>query len=143
MESTFVLDTDTVTLLHLGHATVMRHLGHHRRSAEVAVTIVTRGEILRGRIDYLLKANDKETFLKAQRLLATSEFQLEALAVLPLDESALDLFEVYRNTKGIRSIGRADLLIAAIAVAHRATLVTRNRKHFGKKPALALANWVD
>jgi tRNA(fMet)-specific endonuclease VapC len=40
-------------------------------------------------------------------------------------------------------IGRADLLVASIALANRATLVTRNLRHFREVPGLSLENWVD
>ena len=40
-------------------------------------------------------------------------------------------------------MGRADMLVASIALAHRATLVTRNLRHFSKVPDLATVNWVD
>jgi tRNA(fMet)-specific endonuclease VapC len=40
-------------------------------------------------------------------------------------------------------IGRADLLIASIAMAHRATLVTRNVRHFAQIPGLVVVNWID
>lgn len=44
---------------------------------------------------------------------------------------------------GSRGIGRADLLIASIALTQRATLVTRNLRHFRHIPGLSFANWVD
>jgi tRNA(fMet)-specific endonuclease VapC len=43
----------------------------------------------------------------------------------------------------LRNIGCGDLLIASIALANRATLVTRNRKDFRKLPNLGLENWAD
>jgi tRNA(fMet)-specific endonuclease VapC len=43
----------------------------------------------------------------------------------------------------LNKVGRADLLIASIALANRATLVTRNRRHFEKVPGLMVVNWVD
>ncbi|MFQ5595922.1 MAG: hypothetical protein ACE5HA_17400 [Anaerolineae bacterium] len=43
----------------------------------------------------------------------------------------------------MRKISRADLLIASIALAHRATLVTRNVRHFERVPGLIVTNWVD
>jgi len=43
----------------------------------------------------------------------------------------------------LKKVGRADLLIAAIALAHRATLVTRNVRDFQQIPGLILENWTD
>jgi tRNA(fMet)-specific endonuclease VapC len=43
----------------------------------------------------------------------------------------------------LRKIGRADLLIASVTLANRATLVTRNTRHFKQVPGLRVENWVD
>ena len=43
----------------------------------------------------------------------------------------------------MRKAGRADLLIASIALAHQATVVTRNLKDFQRFPNLKLVNWLD
>jgi tRNA(fMet)-specific endonuclease VapC len=48
-----------------------------------------------------------------------------------------------RQIKSSKGIGRADLLIASIALAHRATLVTRNLRHFRQISGLILENWAD
>jgi tRNA(fMet)-specific endonuclease VapC len=138
-----ILDTDIVTLAHVGNPVIARHIEQTRKSEEIAVTIITKVEILRGRFDYLLKAGNKEQFLKAQRLLVQSEAQLDEVPILFLDDAALDVFSTLQQTRGTRSIGRSDLLIAAIALAHNATVATRNMKHFSKVPMLRLANWRD
>ena len=138
-----ILDTDIVTLAHVGNPVIARHIEQTRKSEEIVVTIITKVEILRGRFDYLLKASNKEQFLKAQRLLVLSEAQLDEASVLLLNDAALDIFAMLQQTRGTRSIGRSDLLIAAIALAHDATVATRNMKHFSKVPMLRLANWRD
>jgi tRNA(fMet)-specific endonuclease VapC len=43
----------------------------------------------------------------------------------------------------LRKVSRADLFIASIALAHRATLVTRNLRHFRQISELKVKNWVD
>jgi tRNA(fMet)-specific endonuclease VapC len=48
-----------------------------------------------------------------------------------------------RQQKDFKKMGRADLLIACIALAHDALLVTRNTRDYKKVPGLRLANWVD
>jgi hypothetical protein len=42
-----------------------------------------------------------------------------------------------------RPIGPLDTLIAAQAVARKLTLVSNNRKEFGRVPRLAIENWAD
>jgi tRNA(fMet)-specific endonuclease VapC len=43
----------------------------------------------------------------------------------------------------LRKIGRADLLIACIALANGATFATRNVRDFKLVPGLRVENWVD
>lgn len=110
---------------------------------EIGITLITKIELLRGRYDYVLKAASGSELLKAQQLLAKTEALLDLLLVIPFDESAAVRFDQLRKTKGLRKIGRADLLIASITLARRATLVTRNIRHFQQIPGLTVVNWVD
>jgi tRNA(fMet)-specific endonuclease VapC len=50
-----LLDTDTLTYLHAGHPRVEEHL-RRLDDDEVAITVITRIEVLRGRFDFVLKA---------------------------------------------------------------------------------------
>jgi len=63
--------------------------------------------------------------------------------VLTVDDAAAAAFDELRRHKKLKKIGRGDLLIACIALAHRATLVTRNLKDFRKVPGLVVENWAD
>lgn len=137
-----ILDTDTLTHLHAGHPRVVQHL-HALTDPEIGITLITKIELLRGRYDYILKAASGSELLKAQQLLAKTEALLDLLLVIPFDESAAVRFDQLRKTKGLRKIGRADLLIASITLARRATLVTRNVRHFQQIPGLTVVNWVD
>ena len=65
------------------------------------------------------------------------------MVIIQIDETVAREFERLRKLKGLRKIGRADLLIASIALANNATLVTRNLRHFRQVPGLTLVNWVD
>ncbi len=109
----------------------------------VGTTIITKIELLRGKFDYALKAATSTDLLRAQQLLARTEQLLEQITIVPFDGDAAVQFDRLQKVKSLKKIGRADLLIASIALANRATLVTRNLRHFRKVPGLKLENWVD
>lgn len=138
----YLLDTDTLTHLHAGNANVINRL-NSLEDAEIAITIITKIEILWGRIDYLLKAFSGEDLLKAQNLFSRSETLLNQLPVILINASSANQFDRLQNVSKYRKIGRADLLIASITLANQATLVTRNLRHFRQFPNLSLENWVD
>lgn len=71
-----ILDTDTLTHLHAGHPRVAANL-QNLQDPHVAITIITKVELLRGRIDFLLKADSGAGVLRAYELLArnTRHFQ--------------------------------------------------------------------
>jgi len=138
----YLLDTDTLTDLHAGNTNIINRL-ESLQDEEVAITIVTKVEILRGRIDYLLKAFSGRDLLKAQELFSRSETLLNQLPVILIDPDAANQFDRLQGISKFCKIGRADLLIASIALADQATLVTRNLRHFRQIPHLFLENWVD
>jgi tRNA(fMet)-specific endonuclease VapC len=138
----YLLDTDTLTHLYAGNERVVERL-KSVGDEEVGITIITKAEVLRGRIDYLIKAETGKSLLKAQELLFRTETLLNDLLIVPLDRSASLEFDRLRDVSKFRKIGRADLLIASIVLAHRAVLVTRNLRHFQQIPNVKLENWVD
>lgn len=137
-----LLDTDTLTHLHAGHPLVAERL-RSTADPDIGTTIVTRVEILRGRFDFLLKAATGSELVRAQELLARSEELLAQIKVVVFDHHAAVEFDRLRSLKRLSKIGRADLLIASIALAGDAVLVTRNRRHFEQVPGLRITNWVD
>jgi tRNA(fMet)-specific endonuclease VapC len=137
-----VLDTDTTTLLLGGHARVTDR--HRRETDEVAMTIISRIEILQGRFAMVLKAADGTELRRAQQWLVQTERDLAIVPkILLIDDMTATQFDRLRQVKKLRKIGRADLLIAAITLAHDATLATRNLKHFRQVPGLRVENWAD
>jgi tRNA(fMet)-specific endonuclease VapC len=138
----YLLDTDTLTHLYASNSNVAERL-KSVEDKEVGITIITKAEVLRGRIDYLLKAESGESLLKAQELLFRTETLLNELLIIPIDRAASLEFDRLREVSKFRKIGRADLLIASIALAHRAVLVTRNLRHFQQISGVKLENWVD
>jgi tRNA(fMet)-specific endonuclease VapC len=138
----YLLDTDTLSRLHAGNINVAARLMAVEDS-EVGITIITKAEVLRGRIDYLLKAETGGDLLKAQELLFRTEERLRQLLIIPINQAASLEFERLRAVSNLRKIGRADLLIASVTLANRATLVIRNTRHFRQVPGLQVENWVD
>ena len=138
----FLLDTDTLTRLHGGSSLVAARIRQSAPSA-IATTIVSKVELLRGRISFLLKAENGAQLLRAQDWLTKTESLLAGIEIIPFDAAAAAEFDRLRNTRSLRKIGRADLLIASIGLSRRAVIVTRNQKHFRQVPQLKLENWVD
>jgi len=138
----YFLDTDTLTLARAGQARVSDQL---RRvdANEVAITVITRNEILQGRFAAVMKASQGEQLVRAQELLQRSEERLRVLEIIPVSVAAAVEFDRLRQNKKLKKVGRGDLLIASIALAHRATLVTRNVKDFRQIPGLRVENWAD
>jgi tRNA(fMet)-specific endonuclease VapC len=138
-----LLDTDIFTHLTHGQAKVA---GRYRAAVgageTVAITMVTRAEVLRGRLERLLKAGTAEEIREAQTWLRRSEEAVAAFAVVEFDGAAESEWERLRQMKGL-TMGHCDRMIAAIALSREATLVTRNRKHFARVPGLTIENWAD
>ena len=137
----YLLDTDTLSALHRDNAKVIARLA--RANEAVATTIITRVEILRGRLDYVRKAATGDEVLRAQHWLNRSEELLALIQIVPFDATAARLFDGLQTIPRLRKIGSPDLLIGSIALAHTATLVTRNLRHFQLIPRLRFENWMD
>jgi len=136
-----LLDTDTFTLHQFGHEQVSRRIQAAREIP--AITIITQIEVLRGRYDALIKAEDAARVLRAQQGVKASVAHLALFEIIPFDAAAGTIFDRLLKTKGLRRLGRGDLLIASMVLANKATLVTRNRKDFQKVPGLQMENWAD
>jgi tRNA(fMet)-specific endonuclease VapC len=138
----YLLDTDTLTHLHAGNINVVKQLNSVDDDM-IAITIITKIEVLRGRIDYVLKADTGEKLIKAQELLFRTEELLNQLPIIAINQLASEEFNRLRAISKLRKIGQADLLIASITLVNRATLVTRNLRHFQQIPGIKVVNWVD
>lgn len=139
----YLLDTDVFTLAHLGRHGVPVRIAAARLEHDVVISLVTRIEVLRGRFDAVVKAADGAAVLRAQELVLASETYLAEFRVLPFDINATAAFDRLREDKKVKKSGRNDLLNACVALAHDATLVTRNTKDYANIPGLKLENWAD
>ncbi len=136
----FVLDTDTLSLLQHGHQGVVENVSR-RHPGAVAITIITVEEQLAGWFALLRRATGVQALVPVyDRMCATVRF-LSTLPLLSFTEASADVYERLREQKP--RAGRMDLRIAAIAMAHDATLVTRNARDFKGIEGLAVEDWTS
>ena len=139
-----VLDTDIVTLLSYGkNATLQSQIESVPDDEVLAIAIITRMEILQGRRDSILKAANGTEMQRAAERFQAAEEMLNAFAVLLPDEASCGNFEALLKQKRRRKMRRADMVIASIAMAHDALLVTRNTKDYQGVSGLRVENWAD
>lgn len=137
-----LLDSDTLSHLWAGQALVAERLAACE-DTEVGITSIVKCEMLRARAENLLKAAHVEDIVKAQVRFDRTEQSLAALSIVPFDDRSGEVLRRLESNKRLKKIGRADLLIASIALANEAVLITRNLRHFRQIPNLRLENWVD
>jgi tRNA(fMet)-specific endonuclease VapC len=136
--SLWILDTDHISLFQQRHPIVTQRI-NAVNSEEIAITIITIEEQLRGRFNVIRKASSPDKLLLAYaKLQATLEF-FQNVRSLGFDQYAINCYEDLIRQR-IR-IGTQDLRISAITLSVNGILVTRNRKDFEKVPNLRLEDW--
>jgi tRNA(fMet)-specific endonuclease VapC len=135
---TYVLDTDTTTLLLRGQMSVRQRVASVE-AEQLAVTIITVEEILTGWYSQIRRSKKDDQVLRAYTGLQQAIEFLARIRILPMDLEGLELFHDLRSGK--HRIGTNDLKIAAIVQRQGATLVTRNLRDFKRIPGMRLENW--
>ncbi len=98
----------------------------------VMLSIITRVELEGG-----VHRDPDQASVRRPRLDAI----LEVLPVLDFNAEAADAYRMIVEAAGYSRRKLLDRMIAAQALVHRATLVTRNGAHFRDVPGLALLEW--
>jgi predicted nucleic acid-binding protein len=137
----YLLDTDIFTLAHQRRYGLRERIAAVTGPDRVAVSVITRVEVLLGRLDAVKKAATAADLLRMQHRLEESESFLGTFPLIRFDQAAGAQFDQFRTDKKFKKADRGDLLIACIALANDATLVTRNTKDFTHVPGLKLDNW--
>ncbi len=136
------LDTDVLTWLFFKKPAVVERRDAVPDTIAVGLTVVSRAELLGGRLDAILKADTPLRVVQAQeRLWKTDVFLAGFGPPAPLDADSAALFFDLRSQRPFARTGRADLMNAAIAIVHGATLVTRNVRDYERIPRLKLETW--
>lgn len=129
-----LLDTDMLSeLIKLRNSAVQkRALDYTRQVGPIALSAITRYEILRGY---------KRTNATTQ--LARFQVFCQQAIILPIDDIVVEqAAELWSQAQaGGHPDNDADLIIAATALAHQRVLATGNTRHFSWIPGLTLEDW--
>lgn len=138
----FVLDTDHLSLLEHRASSEGQRL-RSRLAGEapenVATTIISFEEQMRGWMALLSAARRLPEQIEAYRRLHLMLDNYRRINVLSFDEVAAT--ELQRLKRSQTRVGTMDLKIAAIVLAHGATLLSRNLADFRKVPGLVVEDW--
>ena len=138
----FVLDTDHLSLMEWSAGTARQRLLRRLSGnppGEVFTTIVTYEEQTRGWMSYAAHARTTAQQVEAYSKLGRHLDIYRRVQVLGFDDRAGTEFERLRSA--CPRVGAMDLKIAAIALAHSATVLTRNLKDFSRVPGLRVEDW--
>lgn len=134
-------DTDVLTEILLSNA------AFEARAAAIsihqqAVPIIVIEEILRGRLNVIRQAEAGKASISIERayeLFRETFSDAQRLHILSYTSLAESLYQQWRQ-QGIRG-STHDLHLAAICVAHNATLISRNRRDDERIPGLTVEFW--
>ncbi len=129
-----ILDSNTISYYFRGDPQVVLRL-QAQRPQDVAVPAIVEYELRYG----LLRLSPE---MAAPRLAALTTLLLP-MQKLPFDSECADHAARIRTTLEAAGnpIGPHDTLIAATALRHGATLITRNEREFSRIPGLQWINW--
>lgn len=130
---TYLLDTNACIRLLNGTSPALVARIADSDPAQIALCSVVKAELLFGA---------RRSARRADNLRLLESF-FEPLASLPFDDACAERYGVIRSEleSAGTPIGPNDLMIAATALAHGATLVTNNVKEFSRVAGLRLEDW--
>ena len=128
------LDTNTISYYFTGNTKIKEKiLETISKKEDICTTVINTHEILKG---FKWKNNKtKENQFK--------DF-LEELSLFTIDDEVVNIAsDIYSNLrKAGKTIGDADILIAAIVIKNNGTLVSNNTRHYEGIEQLKLINWI-
>jgi tRNA(fMet)-specific endonuclease VapC len=134
----FILDTDHLSLFQRNDPHVSARV-LATPPEELATTVITIEEQLRGRLERVRRARSDEEVVRAYHSLLATSLYFRTITIINFDEQAQTIFRRLR-AQGIR-IGTQDLRTAATALSRGASLVTRNVRDFAIIPSLNIQDW--
>lgn len=134
----FIVDTDILSLYQHDHPAVLRAMANHSGD-RIAIGTITVGEQIDGWLTMSRTAKAPQHHESAATFLILLVNSWQRFPLEPYSASAVDRFEQLWKLK--LNVGRNDLRIAAISLELGATVVTRNRRDFGRVPGLMIEDW--
>ncbi|GAA6614976.1 type II toxin-antitoxin system VapC family toxin [Scytonema sp. NUACC26] len=137
----YILDTDHLSVLDRGGAEAQRLLQRlvGVNPAQVAVSIISYEEQMRGWLSYAAKAQTVEKQVEAYKQLKRQLTNYCTVPILESDELAAQEFQGLR--KLYSRLGTMDLKIASVALVNQAVLLTRNFSDFRQIMGLRIEDW--
>src|SRR4051812_22269029 len=123
----YILDTDILTLLQQRHPAVLDRVSREKPD-ELAITILSVEEQLSGWYRQLRSAKDPAELAKVYEYLTKTVRSFTGLPIVSFHEAAIVRAKSLVRQK--LNVRRTDLSIGAIALAHSATVATRNVRDF-------------
>jgi tRNA(fMet)-specific endonuclease VapC len=137
----YILDTDHLSLIQRNGKEGKRILAKLAtiEDIEVAVTVITYEEQIRGRLSVLSRAKTLDEQVFAYQGLQQLGMDYRSIVIIPFNRIAV--LEHQRLRKAYPRLGNMDLKIAAISLTKNATLLTRNISDFEKIVGLSIEDW--
>jgi tRNA(fMet)-specific endonuclease VapC len=137
--SRYLLDTDTITLVQFGHATVVQHLAA-QADADVALSAISFQEQMGGWLGRLNRLTSPAQLADWYDRLVGRMFPVwRRYQLLPFSLAAIQRFEQLRALR--LNVGLMDLRLGAVALENSLKVVTRNGRDFGRIPGLQTEDW--
>ena len=133
-----ILDTDSLSLFRQGQESIVRRMSQSV-PGELAITVITVEEQLSGWYTLLRRAKSDTDLARTYQRLADTVKLLAEFPILLYNEAAIARYEQLRTMK--LNVGGMDLRIAAIALEHSGTVITRNLADFQRIPGLFCEDW--
>jgi tRNA(fMet)-specific endonuclease VapC len=139
----YILDTDHLSVLDRGGLQAQPLLMRlaNINPNQVAVTIISYEEQMRGWLSYVAKSQNVETQVLAYKELKKQLTNYCMIPILEFDPTAAQEFQ--RLKKAYPRLGTMDLKIAAIVLVNQAILLTRNIADFGQIGGLNIEDWTS
>jgi tRNA(fMet)-specific endonuclease VapC len=129
----YLLDTNACIRILNGTSDILAERLRRHSAADIRLCSIVKAELLYG-------ARHSQRIADNLRLLARF---FNAFVSIPFDDLAAEQYGIIRDqlARNGSPIGPNDLMIAAVAVAHRLTLVTNNINELSRVVGLAIEDW--